>query len=366
MTAEFERIEWIRDLLQRRQGAPKALPIGPGDDAAVWTPTPGLAAVLTVDAQLEGVHFRRRWLSPRSIGRRAVAAAASDLAAMAARPAGLLLSLTLPADFPEGSFRELFEGCVDEALACGLWVFGGNLSLGPLGITTTVIGEAAPAKAVARDGARAGDAVFVTGSPGRSRLGRALLEAGREAGDAEAAACREAFRHPRARIREALQLVERLSLSALIDISDGLAQDLGHILEASSRRASAAGAPLSAVLQESVLLEAFEAAGSGALTPSGSGSGAGAMARLARGLGLEPLAAILDGGEDFELLFTVPEGGAPAGDALEALGTPLTRIGTVSAGMGGGVHIAGAGGSRKWLPRGHDHFRAPDEAAGHS
>jgi thiamine-monophosphate kinase len=316
---EFERIRWLRAAAEGapvRGGSPAGrLFLGIGDDAALWSPPSGEAAVLTVDAQVEGIHFRRGWLTAGQIGARAVATSASDLAAMAARPGGVLLAMFLPPDTEERFFRDLFRGAANEARRAGLAILGGNLSAGPLAVSVTSVGSARPERAVGRRGARPGDGAYVTGWPGRSRIGRALLEAA--GGEPRASrrargACLRAFRTPRARLAEARYLAERVRPRSMIDVSDGVAQDLGHLLEEGSRR----GRALGAVLELSRLAALLEEGGCGA---------------LARSLGLDPSATALSGGEDYELLLSAePEiADRAAREFRRRFGIPLTRIGTV-------------------------------------
>ena len=340
-SGEFERIQWMLDQLSASARHPHTT-IGPGDDAAAWRVPKGKVAVTSVDTQVEGVHFRRSWLSPQEIGQRAIAAAASDLAAMAARPSVALFAFTLPTNFSDREFRELFRGCVGEAKSYGLDVLGGNLSGGPLSVTTTVIGYGDPRKLVRRCGARPGDALFVTGAPGRSRLGRALLESGASAKTKAARACLTAFRHPQARIAAATALARRVRIHALIDISDGVAPDLEHLLEASSgqRRAESLGAALDMDAITGLLDVEFK------------------VQQLCEELGCDPVKAVLEGGEDFELLFAVaPSEESRVNSCARQLQLPMTRIGTVESPCQGVVLVSGAQRRRRWRTRGYDHFR---------
>src|SRR5262249_17491232 len=135
--------------------------LGIGDDAALWTPPAGHAAVLTVDAQVEGVHFRSGWLTAGEVGARAGSVSASGRAAIAARPAGVPLGLAPPRDRREGFFRALYRGALAEARRLGLAVLGGNLSAGPLQVSVTSIGAVRPGGAMTRSGARTGDGIYV-------------------------------------------------------------------------------------------------------------------------------------------------------------------------------------------------------------
>jgi thiamine-monophosphate kinase len=320
---ETRRIRWIEETAPPGPGA--GFTVGIGDDAAVWTPSRGRAAVLTVDAQVEGTHFLRSWLTLREIGRRAASASLSDLAAMAARPACVLVSLVLEKGTPERDFRALFGGIREAAAAHGARIAGGNLSAGRLAIHITAIGEADPGQVLLRSGAAPGEEIWVTGTPGLARLGLLALRRGsgsrggrRSAGAAgtPVEAAIRAFRRPEARVREALEIARSWRPSAMIDLSDGLAVDLRRVLEASSGRARRT---LGAEIDEAALLH----------LPG--------LLLAARSLGEAPAGAALRGGEDYEILFTAPPRGGATGKALafqRKLGLPLTRVGRTIDGPG--------------------------------
>lgn len=287
--SEAERIEAIR----RRLSSPDAhVRIGIGDDAAVLA---ALAApVLSVDASVEGVHFRLDWARLEDVGRRAVVAAVSDLAAMGASPRAALISLVLPPAMDDDELARLVDGIAGGAQDNRLPVVGGNLSAGrALSITTTVVGEL-EGEPLLRSGARPGDGVYVTGTVGDAALGLALLSAGRgdDPGDDDAARFVACWRRPSAQLQIAARL--RGAATAAIDVSDGLLADLGHVCAASGVGAvvDAAQLPLS---------RGFDA--------------------VARRLGLDPLAVALGGGEGYNLLFT-----APADTCADELGTRVGRV----------------------------------------
>jgi thiamine-monophosphate kinase len=341
---ELRWIEWIRRL--EAEGPTGAFPLGIGDDAAVWRPPPGRSIVLTVDAQVEGVHFRRDWLSPGEIGARAVMASVSDLAAMAARPVAILVSLCIDADIAEKEFRALHLGIRGAAGACGARIAGGNLSAGPLSLTITAIGEGKEEHLLPRSGAREGDEVWVTGSPGLARLGLLALQAkaASRGGSAERqrprgpiAAALRAFRRPRARVREALHVRERWGATAMIDLSDGLARDLRHVLSESSR---GKGSPLGAEV-EAARLERL-----------------GSLSRIAALLGEDAVRTALEGGDDYEILFTAPPGRSRETQARafrKAFGLGLTRIGRID--HGSGIRLLHPDGSTTRVKtRGWEHF----------
>jgi len=279
-TSEFQRIAAIqRELARVRIAAPR-IELGIGDDAAVLAPLK--RSVWTVDTQVEGVHFRRDWLTLEDVGYRAVQAAASDLAAMAARPIGALVSLTLPPEFSDRDLALLSRGQALAARDCGCPVVGGNLSRAPcFTITTTLLGEAR--RPLLRSTARVGDELWLFGELGLSALGLRALMRGLHRSRGLAPAL-QAWRRPRAQIAAGIALQGRAH--AGLDISDGFSGDAAHLAKASGVR----------VRLDAELLEATFSA---------------AYRDGARRLGLEPLALALSGGEDYALLATGPRARRP-------------------------------------------------------
>ena len=202
------------------------LAVGIGDDAAVLDVPRGDSLVASVDTTLEGRHYQPAWLTPREIGYRAVTAALSDLAAMAARPLGILVALNLPPSYQD-AITELAAGIGDAVELVGTRILGGNVSGGDaLCLTTTVLGAVyAP---LARDGLRPGDVIYVTGRLGGPSAAVAALRNGAEPTPEH----RARFARPVARIREARWLADRGAVAG-IDISDGLAADIEHLAAAS-------------------------------------------------------------------------------------------------------------------------------------
>ncbi|MEM1416249.1 MAG: thiamine-phosphate kinase [Myxococcota bacterium] len=295
----------VARLAARFERSPRdaALALGIGDDAAI---AHGLA--LSVDVAIEGVHFRRDFAPLEVLAARAANAALSDLAAMGARPTGLLLALVAPHAEPQASFDAIAEGVAGAVEAVGAAVVGGNVARGDaLSLTSTVFGPA-PATPLRRDGARPGEGVWVTGPPGDAALGLSQLLAGVRSGPFV-----ERWLRPMPRFDAGCALAG--VASAAMDLSDGLLTDLGRLT-----RASGVGATL--VLGDLPRGPGFDAA-------------AGAEAR----------ALLLDGGEGYELVFTLA--GTPP--------FPATRIGTVDAARG--LRVDAGEGPRAVRPAGFDHFR---------
>lgn len=315
MTAKHGEFTRIAEIARRLALPSTDVVLGIGDDAAILKGSPH-AQVLSVDAQVEHVHFARNLLPMTDIGFRAVVAALSDLAAMGAKPRAALVSLIGPHDLAEEHLYEVADGIADASRRYLCPVIGGNLAAGPsLSITTTVIGHA-PEKPLTRAGAQPGDGIFVTGDLGGAALGLALLQAGRPE---LSAYCVKRWRRPQARIEQGAALAG-VAHSA-IDISDGLLQDGGHLATASrvGLEIHVKQLPLHRDVREK-----------------------------ASALGLDAIHLALCGGEDYELLFTAPPNVTP----------PVShRIGTVVATPG--VSIVDGSGRRISTPPslGFDHFR---------
>jgi thiamine-monophosphate kinase len=269
---------------------------------------------------VEDVHFRRAWLSDAEIGYRAAVAALSDLAAMAATPVALIVSTAAPRlGVDVGAVQ---AGVREAAAFVGASVIGGDLSRspGPLVIDVVVLG--CTAWPVLRDGAEPNDEVWVTGTLGASAAATSMWEAGED----PPAALRAAFARPTARVEEARWLVDREWLDAAIDVSDGLAGDVGHLSAASGVRITLSVGDLP------VAPAAVDA------------------------LGAErALRAALHGGEDYELCFVTDPGKVDPVAFERRFGVRLTRVGTVSEGEG--VWLREADGSvRQLMEGGYDHW----------
>lgn len=217
--AEFDS---IRRMLDRWGPAAKSV----GDDAAVITGLGERALVASTDTSVENVHFRREWLTPAEIGYRSAVSALSDLAAMGARPVGMLVAMGMPEGW-RAYLDQLSDGIGEAAILAEAPVIGGDMSrASELSLTFTVLGTARDV--LLRTGARPGDSIYLTGSVGAAGGALTALQHGLSLSPE----ARQKFVRPVARIREAAWLAEQGATSA-IDISDGLAQDLGHIAAAS-------------------------------------------------------------------------------------------------------------------------------------
>jgi thiamine-monophosphate kinase len=285
--------------------------IGIGDDAAVLVVPTDEQLVVSTDASVEGVHFRREWMSPAEIGERAASAALSDLAAMAATPVGLLLAIVVPERW-EGDLPALARGVGAASTGARCPIVGGNLSRGTeLSLTITVLGSARTP--LGRAGAHAGDRLFVTGRLGGPGAAvRAYL-----AGRAPALADRARFVAPIPRLDEARWLADH-GTAAAIDISDGLLADAAHLARAS-------GVTVAIDID--------------------------AVPRV-KGVTADEAAA---SGEEYELIVAVPEGAQldPAAFA-RTFGISLTAIGRARPAGAVPVLLEGRGIT---APRGHDHLR---------
>ncbi|HZY05951.1 MAG TPA: thiamine-phosphate kinase [Anaeromyxobacteraceae bacterium] len=317
---EFELIErFTRGLPPGGEG----VRLGIGDDAAVVEAPRGERLLLAVDAVVEGVHFRRGW-APEDVGWKALAVNLSDLAAMGGRPLWALAALAVPRGRDPAWLVRVGRGLAACARRYRVAVVGGNVTRArDLSLTVAVVG--AVRRPLTRSGARPGDAVMVSGTLGDAALGLAP-------GAPPALAARQRRPRPRLDLGRALCGIA----TACIDVSDGLVQDLGHLC-----RASGVGASLR--LAELPLSPAYQTA-----------------TRRAR----DPWAAALSGGEDYELLCTVPVG--RLGEALAAAhraGERLSVVGSVVAGRG--VQVARPGGGR-YRPRraGYDQLRSPAAGSG--
>lgn len=323
--AEFDLIRRILGNVEPADevALPESVRVGPGDDCAIVR---GEGIAISVDMSIEGVHFRRDWLEPEEIGYRAAAAALSDLAAVAATPIGILVALAVnDADVADVAPR-VMDGARAAAAGAKAVLLGGDVArtTGPMVVDVIVVGNAI--RPAMRSGARSGDSLWVTGELGAAAAAVRAWELGKTPEHS----ARLAFALPTPRVAEAAWLASRGAVDALIDLSDGLAGDVGHIAAASGVRiiVDASSIPI----HPSVHAVAADAA--------------------------DALAIALAGGEDYELCFAAPPGAVERlGDMfMKTFDLTLTCIGTVHEGSGllmrdlnGQVAEVGV--------TGHDHFR---------
>jgi thiamine-monophosphate kinase len=327
---EFELLAKLRERLPPNG---ERVRLGSGDDAAVTVA--GGATATSVDAIVEGVHFRRGETRLRAIGRKALATALSDLAAMGAEAGEAYVVLGAPADLDEDGFLELLDGLLEMAAETGTTLAGGDVTRAPaLTLAITVVGHAdSPEKLVTRGGAEAGDLLVVTGELGAAAAGRLLLENPTLASavpEAVADRLRARQLEPTPRLRCG-QAMAAAGARAMIDLSDGLAGDAGHLAQASevALRIEASSLPL-----------------------------AKGVAEVAAAAGCDPLRLATSGGEDYELLAALPaqclsEASAQVGKTAE---TTLTQIGEVTSGEGVGIRLPGG---ELLEAGGYDHFAGP-------
>jgi thiamine-monophosphate kinase len=301
------------------------------DDCAVYTPAPGRELVITTDAVAAGVHFFADD-APEDIAWKALAVNVSDLAAKAAVPCVYQMALSFP-EAPSHAFMQRFaNGFAEAQAAFGIVLSGGDTDRrpGPMSVTITAVGEVEAGFRLTRDGARAGDAIFVTGTLGDAACGLKLRRGDEDAHawaiatDARADLVSRYLR-PRPRL-EAAQLLRRFA-SASLDLSDGLAKDLGRL---------AAAAAAGAIVDRERL----------PLSPA-----------VRSVLTTDPalIQAVLGGGDDYELLFTArPDVETGIAEVAREAGLRVTRIGTMRAERG--LKLASATGEKSLQPFGWDHF----------
>ncbi len=293
-----------------------------GDDAALIRPAAGMQLAVSTDMLVAGTHFFAD-TDPADLGWKTLAVNVSDLAAMGAVPRWVVLAASLPAADEAwiAAFAGGFFACCE---AFDIDTIGGDTTRGPLNLCPTIFGEVPVGQAITRSGARPGDDLWISGQPGRAALGLAHLRGDIRLADAHRTDCLAALHRPQPRV--ALGLALRGLASAMLDVSDGLLGDLGHILETSR---------VGAVIDESAL----------PLAPLTAACGDPARA----------FRACTAGGDDYELLFTAPAARRGEVAALAGpLALPLHRIGSIDR---DGLQLRDrAGQLRNLAASGYDHF----------
>ena len=276
---EFELIDWIKGQFRVPDGV-----LGIGDDCAVLPQRDGLETLVTTDMLVEGVHFLLEDIDPYSLGWKSAAVNLSDIAGMGGKPVGSFLSCALPKTLDDGFLKGFFEGykALSERFDCPLLGGDTTSSLDKLCINVTVLGTCEAGRSRKRSAAEPGDLICVTGPLGDSAAGlKVILE--NAAAEKEESILRERHYRPLPRIEEGMELAATPGVNAMMDISDGIGSDLRHILEESGKgaRVDVRSLPLSAELRD-----------------------------LCARRGWDPVELALDGGEDYELLFTCRPGTA--------------------------------------------------------
>lgn len=320
---EFALINRIRE----RIGPGRGVLRGIGDDAALLHIDAGYDLLTSTDLLIEKSHFDFTWTTPEDLGYKAVAVNLSDIAAMGGEPRYLYLGLACPGSTDVSRIDAFLTGALDLCEALGVTLVGGDTcsSPGPWVISVTVEGVVPAGRAIGRDGARPGDIVLVSGTLGDSALGLSLLNEGLV--PAESLALRH--HRPLARVELGMALAKSGCVSAMIDLSDGISSDLGHILAAS---------------QVAGVLDIHKIPLSGVFTEA-----------VRKNFSLFELA--LGGGEDYELLLTVAAAEVPYILALgNEMDIPLTPVGSIRAGEPV-LWLRDSHGEERLCPaRGYDHF----------
>jgi thiamine-monophosphate kinase len=328
VTPEDHFVARLREMLAED---PRVL-LGPGDDAALVRERGGGTLAVTTDMLVEGVDFLPDE-DPQRLGRRALAVNLSDLAAMGAQPEFFLLSIGFLPEKGEDFPLAVARGALSRAEPLAVALVGGDLSRSPQTIVSIALWGRAESRTAPRSGGSPGDALFLSGFPGRAAAGLRLARRGPEGGEPgrlapeQARELLAAYRDPEPRLPLGLELSRRNLWSAAIDVSDGLGMDAGRLARASGLRA---------VIEKARL----------PLSP--------ALLAFGESEGKDPLDWILSGGDDYELLFAAPGSARQAVEALASRELPVTRIGHLE--HGAGAVLRGPQGDRDIAGLGHDHF----------
>jgi len=320
---EFDLIKAISQIAAGGEGVVQGI----GDDAAIMRSAPGKVILVTTDLLLEEVHFQLAFTDPHRLGRKALAVNLSDIAACGGRPTAFLVSVAIPPETDVAFVQALYKGMTKQARQFNCFLVGGDTSKGSaLMISLTLLGEAEEEQVVYRQGAKHGDRIFVTGSLGDAALGLEQLRRGEHKGY-----CIERHLDPIPRVKEGEEIAREGLASAMIDISDGLIADLGHILEASGKGAQVQLPKIPLSKEYLKTIEQYHS---------------------------DRYGLALSGGEDYELLFTSPPEKEEAIKKLAAeLGTPITMIGEIVE-ASKRLKVVGEDGEEYPVKQGgHDHFK---------
>jgi thiamine-monophosphate kinase len=322
---EFGLIERMRRSAVKGRG----VNLGIGDDAA-WVQTTSGSCLVTADLLLEGVHFDLKWTSLYALGHKALAVNMSDIAAMGGTPTYLILSLGIPSSFESNVVEELCRGIRSLATTSGVTLVGGDTSIAPYLLISACLMGHPNTRPITRQGARAGDDIYVTGTLGDSALALKLLKRKSPALNKPQGKFLLSRHHfPTARLQAGFLLGKEKLARAMIDVSDGLLQDLGHICKASR---------VGAVLMEDCL----------------------PLSKAYRCLaGREGTGHALRGGEDYELLFCVRRRDRTKLSRIQKVfDVPITRIGKCVDSHDGIIVLNRQGQRISFRAAGYDHFKS--------
>ncbi|HTF99325.1 MAG TPA: thiamine-phosphate kinase [Nitrospirota bacterium] len=322
---EFGLIEKLRNSFRVRSDR---VQIGIGDDAAVLKLTSTESLLATADMLIEGVHFDLAFTDFYSLGWKSAAVNLSDIAAMGGNPRFCLTSLGISPAITVEQISDFYRGCKAVLRRSGVVLVGGDTCLSPKAfvISITLLGETVRKTKLLRSGARPGDRIFVTGTLGDAAAGLELLRTGRAPDDRSGRKLTAKHLRPEPRIAWGRVIARAGAAHAMIDVSDGLSSDLIHLSEES---------------------------GVGAVVNADAIPVSRQLCRLSGSLSLSPLTYALDGGEDYELLFTAPPGKLAS---LRSLGIELHEIGLITKSRSCFI-VEGNGTRKKLKPGGYDHFR---------
>ncbi|HLJ81060.1 MAG TPA: thiamine-phosphate kinase [Ktedonobacterales bacterium] len=342
-SAELGEFGLIARLTRGLAARPDVL-LGAGDDAALLDPGLDTLIIATCDAQVEGRHFLRDLASPQEIGHKALAVNLSDIAAMGGEPLWVLVSLLLPPALDVAVLDGIYAGMNALARRFGVAVVGGNISgtSGPLVLDLTLLGKVQRGRALRRSGAHPGDRLLVTGTLGAAAAGMLALITSPGAATIPQAAleqARAAMAAPEPCVAEGRALAESGVVTAMLDVSDGFAADLGQLCTAS---------------------------GVGAVVEAGAVPVDDAARQIAAAYGRDPVSLALTGGEDYQLLFAVrPDGVETAKTAVAVVGGIAHEVGFVTEADAGLRLRQPDGGERPLEARGWDHiYSAGDQEPG--
>jgi len=328
---------FIRSIMNNCLHSPEDVIQGIGDDCAVMGPLDGKVLLFTTDLLIEDRHFLKEKSSPFELGWKAIAVSLSDIAAMGGRARHAFVSLAIPSHTKIAFLNKLYEGMKSLCRRYGVNLLGGDTSSSPGGlfINVAAMGEMAEEEVLYRKGASPGDLIYVTGSLGGSAAGLKLLKGELSCREEIGKVLLALHNHPEPRLKPGRLIAESRAASAMIDVSDGLLSDLGHICDASH-----AGAR--------IFMELLPVSGE--------------LTTLCRGRSLDPRDLSLHGGEDYELLFTVPPKNRQLiEETMEfSQACPFTRVGEMTKEKGVRVVTKDGAEEEERASRGFDHFLSGD------